>query len=71
VKKIITLVLPQDKLKIASRSSRKTETPDAIVLDDDEDEVSTGEETEEDGEEEEEEEDEIDDIDEFDDDDDD
>lgn len=32
VKKIITLVLPQDKLKVVSRSSRKTDT-----VDDDED----------------------------------
>lgn len=43
VKKIITLVLPQDKLQVASRSSRKSETSDAVVADEElDEEVSTG-----------------------------
>ncbi len=50
VKKIITLVLPQDKLKVASRSSRKTEVPDEVVrpTDTDEEEESTEDESDDD-----------------------
>lgn len=39
VQKIITLVLPQDKLKVASRSSRKSERGDEVDEDETDDEV--------------------------------